>query len=115
MYEVISNFYFFRYMEEYQRFLQLDTAKKMVSKYKNVMDYLTAHTGKLINTTNTIGHLYNLLKEQVSKYSNNDKSKVFDFFFRHWNFHRITIYRLHKIWRCQDGLRMFFRVRWERW
>lgn len=72
IYKVISNFYFFRYREEYQRFLQLNTAKEILNKYKNVMDYLTDHTGKLINTTEAIGHLYNLLKEEVSKYSDSD-------------------------------------------
>lgn len=43
------------------------------------MDYLTDHTGKLINTTEAVGHLYNLLKEEVSKYPDSDKSKVFVF------------------------------------
>lgn len=64
-------------MEEYQRFLQLDNVKEMVNKYKNVMDYLTDHTGKQIDNTNAVSHIYNLLKEEVSNYSDNDKSKVF--------------------------------------
>lgn len=37
------------------------------------MDYLTDHTGKLINTTEAVGHLYNLLKEEVSNYFNSNK------------------------------------------
>ncbi|TGZ39027.1 Venom acid phosphatase Acph-1 [Temnothorax longispinosus] len=57
--------YCYRYREEYQRFLQRESAKEMINKYKNVMDYLTDHTGKLINDTDTVGHLYNLLKEEV--------------------------------------------------
>lgn len=32
------------------------------------MDYLTAHSGKLINSTEAITHMYNLLKEEVSDY-----------------------------------------------
>lgn len=72
-----SQFLCFRYVEEYQRFLQLNNVKEMVNKYKNVMDYLTDHTGKLINNTEAITHIYNLLKEEVSNYSDNDKSKVF--------------------------------------
>ncbi|KAG5325423.1 ACPH1 phosphatase, partial [Acromyrmex heyeri] len=64
--------YCYRYIEEYQRFLQLD-AKEIINKYKNIMDYLTDHTGKLINTTETVGHLYNLLKEEVSNYSDSNK------------------------------------------
>ncbi|KYN18413.1 PREDICTED: venom acid phosphatase Acph-1-like isoform X1 [Trachymyrmex cornetzi] len=58
--------YCYRYMEEYQRFLQLD-AKEMINNYKNVMDYLTDHSGKLINTTEAVGHLYNLLKEESAQ------------------------------------------------
>jgi hypothetical protein len=52
----------------------------MVNKYKNVLEYLTDHTGKLINNTGAVGHLYNLLKEEVNNYSDNksnNKSKVF--------------------------------------
>ncbi|EGI59541.1 PREDICTED: venom acid phosphatase Acph-1-like isoform X1 [Acromyrmex echinatior] len=58
--------YCYRYIEEYQRFLQLD-AKEIINKYKNIMDYLTDHTGKLINTTEAVGHLYNLLKEESAQ------------------------------------------------
>lgn len=73
-----SQFLIFRYVEEYQRFLQLDNVREMVSKYKNVMDYLTDHTGKLINSTDAVSHLYNLLKEEVNNYSYySDKFKVF--------------------------------------
>ncbi|KAL0125246.1 hypothetical protein PUN28_004407 [Cardiocondyla obscurior] len=57
--------YCYRYKEEYQRFLQQDNAKKIINKYKNVLDYLTDHTGKLVNSTESAGHLYNLLKEEV--------------------------------------------------
>lgn len=49
----------------------------MVSKYKNVLDYLTDHTGKLINSTDAVGHLYNLLKEEVNDYSDSNKCIVF--------------------------------------
>lgn len=55
----------FRYKEEYKRFLQLDSTKEMINKYKNVMDYLTDHSGKLIDNTGAVAHLYNLLKEEV--------------------------------------------------
>lgn len=58
----------FRYREEYQRFLQLDSTKEIINKYKNVMDYLTDHSGKLINSTEAVTHMYNLLKEEVSNY-----------------------------------------------
>ncbi|XP_011703039.1 PREDICTED: venom acid phosphatase Acph-1-like isoform X2 [Wasmannia auropunctata] len=59
--------YCYRYKEEYQRFLQLDSVKKLINKYKNVMDYLTDHTGKLINTTDAVTFLYNLLKEEADQ------------------------------------------------
>lgn len=62
-----------RYKEEYRRFLQLDSTKKMISKYKNVMNYLTDHSGKLINNTEAVAHMYNLLKEEVSNYFDNKK------------------------------------------
>ncbi|EFN76082.1 venom acid phosphatase Acph-1 [Harpegnathos saltator] len=56
-----------RYQEEYRRFLQLDSTKKMINKYKNVMDYLTDHSGKLINSTGAVSHMYNLLKEEAAQ------------------------------------------------
>jgi len=63
----------------------------MVHKYKNVMDYLTDHTGKLTNTTEAVTYLYNLLQEQVNDY--------FDCVYVYvcLNFHRIIIFRLRKI------------------
>ncbi|XP_011881184.1 PREDICTED: venom acid phosphatase Acph-1-like isoform X2 [Vollenhovia emeryi] len=57
----------YRYKEAYQRFLQLDSTKEIINKYKNVMDYLTDHSGKLINTTEAVGHLYNLMKEEAAQ------------------------------------------------
>lgn len=84
----IRPFLIFRYKEEYQRFLHVNKdAKEMVNKYKNVMDYLTDHTGKLINTTDAVVHLYNLLKEEVNEYSDNNKSKVFDFSLSKFSLH----------------------------
>lgn len=52
-------------MEEYKRFLQLEDTKKMINKYKSVMDYLSDHSGKLIDNTGAVAHMYNLLKEEV--------------------------------------------------
>jgi len=40
----------------------------MVNKYKNVMAYLTDHSGKLTNTTEAVTFLYNLLQEEVNDY-----------------------------------------------
>lgn len=37
----------------------------MVNRYKNVMDYLTDHSGKAIDDTAAVAHMYNLLKEEV--------------------------------------------------
>ncbi|GAB1861179.1 Venom acid phosphatase Acph-1 [Camponotus japonicus] len=59
--------YCHRYTEEYQRFLQLDNTKEIINKYKNVMDYLTDHSGKLINSTEAVTHMYNLLKEEAAQ------------------------------------------------
>jgi len=59
---------FLRYKEEYKRFLQLKDTKKMINTYKNMMDYLTDHTGKLIDDTGAVSHIYNLLKEEVRDY-----------------------------------------------
>lgn len=33
------------------------------------MDYLTDHTGKLIDSTGAVSHLYNLLKEEVDEHA----------------------------------------------
>ncbi|XP_032682321.1 venom acid phosphatase Acph-1-like [Odontomachus brunneus] len=59
--------YCHRYKEEYRRFLQLDSTRKMINKYKSVMDYLTDHSGKLIDTTGAVSHMYNLLKEEAAQ------------------------------------------------
>jgi len=83
----------------------------MVHKYKNVMDYLTDHTGKLTNTTEAVTYLYNLLQEEVYDYID----YVCVCMYVCLNFHRITIFRLRKIWRYQDGLKMFSRVRWKKY
>jgi len=61
-----------RYKEEYKRFLQSKDTKEMINTYKNVMDYLTDHTGKLIDDTAAVFYLYNLLKEEVGDYLSND-------------------------------------------
>lgn len=37
------------------------------------MNYLTDHSGKLINNTEAVAHMYNLLKEEVSNYFDNKK------------------------------------------
>ncbi|CAL7951907.1 unnamed protein product [Xylocopa violacea] len=55
-----------RYQEEYSKFLRQNKARDLLSKYKSEMAYLTARTGKAINTTSAVTHLYNLLKEQAA-------------------------------------------------
>lgn len=45
----------------------------MTSKYKSVMEYITDHSGKLVNSTEAVTHMYNLLKEEVSDYFDNEK------------------------------------------
>ncbi|EZA51681.1 hypothetical protein DMN91_004205 [Ooceraea biroi] len=59
--------YCHRYKEEYKRFLQLEDTKEMINRYKNVMDYLTDHSGKLIDNTGAVAHMYNLLKEEAAQ------------------------------------------------
>lgn len=54
-----------RYKEEYSRFLHQPSTQDMLNKYKNVMNYLTQHSGKVVNTTSEVTYLYNLFKEQV--------------------------------------------------
>ncbi|XP_076163394.1 venom acid phosphatase Acph-1 [Ptiloglossa arizonensis] len=56
-----------RYQEEYSKFLQQPSTQDIVNKYKNVMNYLTQHSGKVINTTSAVTYLYNLLKEEASQ------------------------------------------------
>ncbi|KAG7202134.1 hypothetical protein KM043_015820 [Ampulex compressa] len=56
-----------RYKEAYDRYLQQDHVKSVINKYKDVMEYLTKHSGKVINTTASVAFLYNLLKEEASQ------------------------------------------------
>ncbi|XP_076754256.1 venom acid phosphatase Acph-1 [Xylocopa sonorina] len=55
-----------RYQSEYSKFLSQNKARDLISKYKSDMVYLTERTGKPINTTSAVTHLYNLLKEQAA-------------------------------------------------
>lgn len=56
-----------RYKEEYGRFLRQQSTQDILNKYKSVMNYLTQHCGKPINTTSAVTHLYNLFKEQAAQ------------------------------------------------
>ncbi|XP_076663454.1 venom acid phosphatase Acph-1 [Andrena cerasifolii] len=56
-----------RYKEEYSRFLRQPSTQDMLNKYKNVMNYLTQHSGKVVNTTSAVTYLYNLFKEQAAQ------------------------------------------------
>ena len=56
-----------RYREEYDKFLRQKNTQELVSKYKNVMSYLSKHSGKTINTTSSVTYMYNLLKEQAAQ------------------------------------------------
>ncbi|KZC05263.1 Venom acid phosphatase Acph-1, partial [Dufourea novaeangliae] len=56
-----------RYKEEYEKFLQQQNTQDIVNKYKSVFNYLTQHSGKVVNTTSAITYLYNLFKEQAAQ------------------------------------------------
>ncbi|XP_076234090.1 venom acid phosphatase Acph-1 [Calliopsis andreniformis] len=56
-----------RYEEEYAKFLKQPSTHDILKKYRNVMNYLTQHSGKPINTTAEVANLYNLFKEQSAQ------------------------------------------------
>lgn len=58
------------------------------------MDYLTDHSGKLINSTEAITHMYNLLKEEVSNYFSIVINRLK---YINLNFYHTIISRLRKI------------------
>ncbi|XP_003700180.1 venom acid phosphatase Acph-1 [Megachile rotundata] len=56
-----------RYREEYDKFLRQKNVQDIVGKYRNVMNYLSKHSGKAVNTTSAVTYMYNLLKEQAAQ------------------------------------------------
>ncbi|XP_012269189.2 venom acid phosphatase Acph-1-like [Athalia rosae] len=55
------------YREEYAKFLAEDSTKKMIAKYQATLDYLTKHTGKVVDNTEAVYYLFNTLKEEAAQ------------------------------------------------
>ncbi|XP_033231389.1 venom acid phosphatase Acph-1-like [Belonocnema kinseyi] len=56
-----------QYKREYKSFLHGQEAKQVLTRYKHVLDYLTAHSGKKVQDTGSVYYLYNLLKEEAAQ------------------------------------------------
>ncbi|XP_015606223.1 venom acid phosphatase Acph-1 [Cephus cinctus] len=56
-----------QYTSTYARFLREDQTREMISKYQDVMKYLSKYTGKDVSTTSAVYYLYNLFKEQAAQ------------------------------------------------